>query len=1819
MKKTQRNSNRKILSLFVVMTMLASMLSMGITVQAAPTTPTLTHDAVTVDNWEDLFPSNSTKNAGGVWTDKSVVSGADDTLDAIRGQKADAGEFLVGLSAVGSALDLHEGSSTPTDTVFVLDSSSSMDGSPRTELNTAVNAAIDKLMSLNPLNRVAVVYYSGSATTLLELGHYTQTSSSYPANNKYITVTNRTSSNDTYAATSGLQKDGVAYTESYNTTGGTNQQSGMLSALNIFESQSAEAKAGNIPVMVVMTDGEASQASANYTLGQNNMSNSQGSRTTFLTQLTASYVENRMETVYTKPFHFYTMGFYPGSTGNIQMLAKLLMNPDVNKTNPSNNASVETVLDYWDTYNSASNGATVEIDGYDVVKTAGLDMNYVDEDGAFESTDATGLTAAFDEIYQMIEEVSAVEYVTQVDPMHGDDLSGYVKFIDNIGKHMKVDEIRGIMIGGQLYSGVNFAQDFLDPTSIFGSIDNPTTLGDDLVISIRTRLGLMANEADKPAANIRTYALIYNAYNSHQLSYTNINSFSNYFGWYSDGNFNCMGPWDDKADPDGTDYTNAMETVYPTTNTKYKDLGYSGDGTTPPTYVNKSYLFIGDGVHDAMYISVRVSRNIATGEEIVAFSVPASMIPIIRYKVRDIDGATTMEYNTDNESPITLFYEIKPGLNSDTLALAEAGKTEFYTNAYNKDFETGLDVSHKIDKGDVDVNTYSYFEPNSENRKYYFEENKDVYYKDATTNEWKVYTGDETWAAGNSTDSVYSYKEDVYVVDGSGNVTKETQYFPLNNHTLLGGHTDTPNGETALSEYAATRKTDGSNEWYIPKGAIHRHMNHYLNPKGSNTTGTLANYNIPFVDDIEGQANKVHAYSVLGNNGKSTITPDNTKGAILLKKEFKAGIEDTIAGFEFTLSVADIGTDTIYMYKPSNSNTAAELIGELKFTNNEGSPDTATVTLKAGESVYISGFENGKAVTITENVHPAYTPEKIVVGVTEYGPTDFPIPPVTAEGGEYETVTFINAEKPDTVPLLINYLNDAYKDDIEDCTFTVSVDHDDSQHEAQHLIAANNYNNAIKAISSTADDEILKYYFYDYDYVPGTSEHIINHISQFKVIDGQNGIIQTGDKYIQTGYTIIEDGTDPSLGIVINIYYALDVLDDYDNNETDGDEIPDKYQAVVKFKSIDDHTELTLRPSVTPTGSVSGVTTQVFTLKDINGDYATSGDVTPVIKNEATDTVYVTTTPEENYAFDYWTKDSGTVRIDNPEETIVMTAGTTITFYANFAPDTIEGGDDIPDTHQAVVKFHANANGIVAGVGQTQIFTFANHATSGDVTPSLDYLEVTPNEGYTFDRWTSDAAGAVVVNDPEATISNVSAGTTIDFYVNFVPDVFDDEDDNITDGDNVADKYQAAVQFVSENVAKGTVTGTGTTQVFTFPDNETHGQIQPDMTNVNVAPVANYQFDYWTLTKNGAEIDLVTPGVLMNAEGNDLFVYTAHFAYIGGGGGGGGGTSNGTIEIEKIVDAPSDLDAESMEFTFTVYEGTSEAGKVKKTLKVKANSSEKITLPAGTYYIAENDGDVVGYILRTECSESGNKVVVKRGEKEKITFKNIYTPKNELLEKDDHHAYIIGYPDGDVRPNAGITRAEVATIFFRMMTDDAREVFGRNENPFSDVSKSDWFNIAISTLHNAKILDGYLDGTFKPDEPITRAELSKIAASFYKAQVDKTVKFSDINGHWAEKFIESAYSYGFINGYPDGTFKPDQYITRAETMKIVNATLERAPHKDYLHDDMIKWPDNSNKDEWYYADVQEATNSHDYDKKSGNEIWTKILPVRDWAALEITE
>ena len=224
------------------------------------------------------------------------------------------------------------------------------------------------------------------------------------------------------------------------------------------------------------------------------------------------------------------------------------------------------------------------------------------------------------------------------------------------------------------------------------------------------------------------------------------------------------------------------------------------------------------------------------------------------------------------------------------------------------------------------------------------------------------------------------------------------------------------------------------------------------------------------------------------------------------------------------------------------------------------------------------------------------------------------------------------------------------------------------------------------------------------------------------------------------------------------------------------------------------------------------------------------------------------------------------------------------------------------------------------------------------------------------------------------------------------------------------------------------------------------------------------------------------------------------------------------------------------------------------------------------------------------------------------------------LNGDDHFAYIVGYPDGNVKPSGNITRAEVATIFFRLLTEDVRTANSTQSNSLSDVSRGQWFNHAISTLSSMGIVKGNPDGTFDPDAPITRAEFAAIAARFDDKNTNNTSNFSDIASHWAKDEIGVAANKGWINGYPDSTFRPDQYITRAEAMTLVNRVLNRLPEKsEDLLDDMIKWPDNADASVWYYLAVQEATNSHAYSDKSKDdkyEKWTTIRDARDWTELE---
>ena len=267
-----------------------------------------------------------------------------------------------------------------------------------------------------------------------------------------------------------------------------------------------------------------------------------------------------------------------------------------------------------------------------------------------------------------------------------------------------------------------------------------------------------------------------------------------------------------------------------------------------------------------------------------------------------------------------------------------------------------------------------------------------------------------------------------------------------------------------------------------------------------------------------------------------------------------------------------------------------------------------------------------------------------------------------------------------------------------------------------------------------------------------------------------------------------------------------------------------------------------------------------------------------------------------------------------------------------------------------------------------------------------------------------------------------------------------------------------------------------------------------------------------------------------------------------------------------------------------------------------------------TGWVQQPDGSYKWMVTRV-CKYCGYEETVEETKRDDITA--VLLPALQA-NTDDHYSYLIGYADGTVRPNGKITRAEVATIFFRLLDDDTRAKYWSSENNFSDVSADKWYNNAVSTLCNMGVIGGYADGTFRPDAPISRAEFAKIAVSFTQNNGSAVYNyFTDVKTtDWFAPYVTAAKDAGLIEGYSDGSFKPESKITRAEACAIVNRTLGRKPSKAHMKiSDRIDWPDVQTTD-WFYEAIMEATNSHTCTMGDRVETWTGKLPQRDWATLE---
>ena len=912
------------LSLLLTLAMVLSFLPNGILRSNAVTNATEVVDPSTMDSWTQFFDLQNltTQNAGMVWTDKSVFTEVPVSLKNLQTLEggtesvtmADQEDnFLVALSVMASNKTITGYSTIPTDTMLILDVSGSMNQENNKcsdEMVQAANAAIKELLNTNKNNRVGVVLYSGNhslgnsntgtAQVILPLGRYTTSD----RNGRYLNHSNDgdgTVSLNSNVVIEGTQKkpDSENNDTSKDVLGGTYIQNGIYKAMNqllaadtVVADGKIQAGTTRMPIIVLMSDGAPTAATASFTQpGESHMGNGSVNFTNptigFVTQLTAAYAKAKVTEHYDRAAKFYTLGLGMDEMGDTEKsVASRVLNP-VKYADDSQTDQFDT---YWNQYNNLAAGEKLTVQWNQptgsgnktekktasVTKSAtAISQRYVDE---FFDAEASGnvsleqaLVNAFKEI---VDEIILQSRYTPTLVDSGDhDLDGYVSFVDHIGEHMDVTDIKGMVIGDHYLTGEAFASYIV--TGKGGTMENPSELGNEFIRSVKTRLGIDST-AD-------AQALVQQAYYYGQIAYdTETGDFSNYVGWYSDADGNYLGFW------------------------------HEGTTVAPPAgaaHINKSYGFLGkvDESHgvrssDMMYTTVRVREEIATGDVTLAWAIPSGLIPTLSYEVR-LNGETygspmdSLTVSGAENGPIRLIFEaaLREDIHNYNITEKISSTDEHYnaaTGTYT--FYTNDWVAAQED----DTNTYAYFEPSKENECYYYILDSVIYTDKAGEN---PYTG-----ASKPTGGTYYHEYYVY------SRTNGTQ------RTLM---------EISADALADATQKDG--HWVIPKGTEYQLLETRQREKDPNATETMPYVVWPVIDkdpDVQ-----YHAAAVLGNNGKLTVTPAT---GIKVTKTLTETVADADNIFTFTLSGADHdGVATLV--RPGANANGSDKTETLTFTDGE--------------------------------------------------------------------------------------------------------------------------------------------------------------------------------------------------------------------------------------------------------------------------------------------------------------------------------------------------------------------------------------------------------------------------------------------------------------------------------------------------------------------------------------------------------------------------------------------------------------------------------------------------------------------------------------------------------------------------------------------------------------------------------------------------------------------------------------------------------------------------------------------------------------------
>ncbi len=923
MKKTMYTLPKRILAMLLSLVLILSVMPvLGLPARAAGTTATVA-DANTMDEWQNAFLPNglpSTDYAGAIWTDKTVMTAGSD-LPA--GVSVDADNFLIALSALATNSTVVGSGSVPTDTVFILDASNSMDATELEATVVAANSAISTLLAENDKSRVAVIVFNASASVLMPLDHYTGATTDTVTTPTYLSYSNgaiypgiRTQSGRNYTFTGITNSQGVALTEAnaVSSARGTYIQSGLWAAWQQLDAVTTQSIAENktIPAIILMSDGAPTYSTASYnnvgSAGNNNLGTTEGDG--FITQLTAAYIKAMATAKYGKCL-MYTVGFGL-DTATDQDIAQEILDPTGTST-------------LWTTYNNLAAGGTMSVtltSGRSSITKSALSLTPDYVDSFFEADDATSLNDAFQSIVNEIA-LQTGYYPTRTDD-NGINYSGYITFSDTIGKGMEVKSIKGIYLDGTLYDGHKMAQVIWQTdqninhggnyAEWLGTMENPTNLGDELVRAVKTRMGITADTTAE--ANAIAWALIDNAWTTGQLSYTDEDTFSNYIAWYGDASGKYVGP-------------------------------YTEGGTAPAgaAYINFCYGMLGVSTafgleSDMMFIAIQVSYNIKTQEQMVTFRIPAALLPTLTYQV----DVQLDEYNNviadsatifaSDETPIVLLYEV--GVDESVVNPLTVhnygtptgdGRYYLYTNAFGYAADTMSDST----TNDL---TYAHFEPGPDNEHYYFSDDTLLYVKSGDS--FVPYTGTAAPTAG-----VY-FADVIYTATG----TPTNGVYQANVHTEYVRIADQD-----LAENAPIR-IDGS--WYMPAGAMYANTYNYDLAKTANITGTYSYVHHHEVEPVASDSGIIH-YELMyqGNNGRLTYEPAQ---GIVLTKELAADAT-ALEGreFTFTLRLAGDSDNTVFVSDAAGQGQDRTLTA-----------GALTLTLTAGQSIYITGIDTGATYTVTE-------------------------------------------------------------------------------------------------------------------------------------------------------------------------------------------------------------------------------------------------------------------------------------------------------------------------------------------------------------------------------------------------------------------------------------------------------------------------------------------------------------------------------------------------------------------------------------------------------------------------------------------------------------------------------------------------------------------------------------------------------------------------------------------------------------------------------------------------------------------------------------